>query len=187
MTATALSGPALRSSPRFIARAAGVSYVVNILTGSLALFFAMRHDASGAELANLVATMSYIVVTLLFYHLFKPVDRNVALAASFFSILGCAPLRILNVPVNSLGFFGLYCVLIGFLIVRSTFLPRILGAFLAVGGIGWLTFFVPALARRLMPYNMVPGIFAETALTIWLLAAGVNERRWYEQESGVTR
>jgi hypothetical protein len=48
-------------------------------------------------------------------------------------------------------------------------------------GLGWLTFLVPPLAHRLYPYILVPGIVGEGALTLWLLVAGVNVRRWKEQ------
>jgi hypothetical protein len=78
-------------------------------------------------------------------------------------------------------FFGFYCLLIGYLILRSTFLPRILGALMMFGGLGWLTFLFPPLARSLSPYNMAPGILGEGLLTLWLLVMGVNTQRWMEQ------
>ena len=37
-------------------------------------------------------------------------------------------------------FFGVYCLLIGYLIFKSAFLPRILGVLMAFAGLGWLTF-----------------------------------------------
>src|SRR5690242_15291776 len=49
-------------------------------------------------------------------------------------------------------FFGLYCLLIGYLIIRSIFLPRILGALMALAGLGWLTFLAPPLVHDLAPY-----------------------------------
>jgi Domain of unknown function (DUF4386) len=48
-------------------------------------------------------------------------------------------------------FFGFYCLLIGYLIFRSGFLPRILGAGMAIAGLGWLTFLSPPLAHDLSP------------------------------------
>jgi hypothetical protein len=82
-------------------------------------------------------------------------------------------------------FFGLYCVLIGYLIFRSTFLPRILGALMAIAGLCWLTgsftsFLSPPLASLLRPYLLAGGI-GEAALTLWLLVKGVNTQRWREQ------
>jgi hypothetical protein len=80
--------------------------------------------------------------------------------------------------VNPLVFFGFYCLLIGFLIFRSTYLPRFLAALMALGGIGWLTFASPELARQLSPFNFLPGIVGEGALTVWLLVKGVDVERW---------
>jgi len=81
-------------------------------------------------------------------------------------------------------FFGLFNLLIGYLIFKSTFLPRILGVLMAIGGLGWLTFLSPPLASHLSPYNLAPGILGEGALTLWLLVKGVNVQRWKEQASG---
>ncbi len=170
------------ASPRFKARIAGAFYLLNILMGALALFVGGRLGL----VAILVATVCYIVVTLLFYDIFKPVSSTLSLLAAFFSLAGCAlgalsPFH-LGLP-NPLIFFGLYCLLIGYLILRSTFLPRILGVLMAIGGLGWLTFLSPPLANHLSPYNMFPGILGEGALTLWLLVKGVNEQRRKEQAS----
>ncbi|MGD0506756.1 MAG: DUF4386 domain-containing protein [Terriglobales bacterium] len=80
-------------------------------------------------------------------------------------------------------FFGLYCLLIGYLIFRSTFLPRILGVLMAFAGLGWLTFLSPPFATHLSPYVLVLGFLAELALMLWLLVMGVNVQRWKEQAS----
>jgi hypothetical protein len=70
------------------------------------------------------------------------------LLAAFFSLIGCANdvLGLFNLApykINSLVFFGPYCLMLGYLIFRSTFLPRILGVLMALAGfagLGWLTF-----------------------------------------------
>src|SRR5260370_28564205 len=80
-------------------------------------------------------------------------------------------------------FFGFYCLLIGYLIVRSTFLPRVLGVLMAFAGLGWLTFLSPPLANHLSPYNLASGVLGQGSLTLWLLVMGVNEPRWNEQSS----
>jgi hypothetical protein len=77
-------------------------------------------------------------------------------------------------------FFGFYCLLIGYLIFRSSFLPRILGAGMALAGSGWLTYLFPALTHHLSPYILAVGL-GEVSLTLWLLLAGVNSQRWKEQ------
>ena len=81
----------------------------------------------------------------------------------------------------TLVFFGLYCLLIGFLIFKSTFLPRILGVLMALAGLGWLTFLAPPLANALSPYVLVLGFLAELSLMLWLLVKGVNVQRWKQQ------
>ena len=83
--------------------------------------------------------------------------------------------------MNALVFFGVYCLLIAYLISKSTFLPRVLSILMAIGGLGWLTFLSRSLANALAPYNMIPGILAETVLTVWLLIPGINAQRWQEQ------
>ena len=176
------------TSPRRKARIAGVFYLLTILTGAFAAF------ASGSLIVysnavSLAATACYVVVTLLFYPLFRPVDSSLSLIAAVFSLVGCA-LGALNVfhlipsyisSVNPLVLFGVYCLLIGYLIFRSAFLPRILGVLMAFSGVGWLTFASPQLADYLTPYNLAPGILGEGALTLWLLVFGLNAQRWKEQ------
>jgi hypothetical protein len=78
-------------------------------------------------------------------------------------------------------FFGLFNLLIGHLIFKSTFLPRILGVLMALSGLGWLTCLAPPLANRLLPYIEVVGGVAEAALMLWLLVRGVDEQRWKAQ------
>jgi hypothetical protein len=81
-------------------------------------------------------------------------------------------------------FFGFYCVLIGYLIFRSTFLPRMVGALMALAGFGWLTFLSPPLAHNLFSYILAPAsALGEGSLMLWLLVMGVNPQRWKEQAS----
>ena len=96
-------------------------------------------------------------------------------------------LLFLNVraQANNIGlvFFGLHCFGVGYLIFRSTFLPRAIGGLMMFAGVGWLTFLFPPLANSLAPYNMIPGGLGELSLTLWLLVKGVNAPRWTEQAS----
>jgi len=176
------------ASPRAKARIAGVFYLLTIVTGAFAAFVSGKLIVY-SEVASLAASGCYLIVTLLFYGLFKPVDRSLSLIAAVFSLVGCtmgvlSVFHLLPSPINSINplvLFGCYCLLIGYLIFRSTFLPRILGVLMAFGGLGWLTFASATLANSLTPYNLAPGIIGEGALTVWLLAKGVNAERWKEQ------
>jgi hypothetical protein len=80
-------------------------------------------------------------------------------------------------------FFGLWCVLAGYLIFRSTFLPRILGVLLAIDGLGWMTFVVPPFAIHLFPIIAAASALAEIPLQLWLVVMGVNPQRWKEEAS----
>ncbi len=81
----------------------------------------------------------------------------------------------------ALVFFGFYALLTGYLIVRSTFMPRILGVLSVFGGLGWLTFLYQPLGYRLFPYIAALGILGAALLMLWLLVFGVNEQRWKER------
>ena len=80
-------------------------------------------------------------------------------------------------------FFGFWCVLIGYLIFRSTFLPRIIGLLMMLAGLSYIMFLSPPLVRYLQPYILFfPGV-GQISLTLWLLVMGVNVQRWKEQAS----
>jgi hypothetical protein len=78
-------------------------------------------------------------------------------------------------------FFGLWCALTGYLIFRSTFLPRILGVLLAIDGLGWMLYLYPPLAYHLFPFIAAASALAEIPLQLWLIVMGVNGQRWKEQ------
>jgi hypothetical protein len=130
-----------------------------------------------------IAVIGMIAVTLLLYGIFKPVNRSLSSFAAFLSLVGLTfeALRWqpqgLNIAVVLNGF---YCLLIGYLIFRSTFLPRILGALMAIAGFGWLTFLSPPLAHSLSPYNLASGLLGEGSVMLWLVVMGVNVQRWKE-------
>ena len=106
---------------------------------------------------------------------------------SVFSREQLQALALLFVRVNDHGaamalvFFGFYAPLTGYLIIRSTFLPRILGWFSVIAGVGWLTFLYQPLGYRLFPYVAALGLLGAVSLMLWLLVFGVNEQRWKEQ------
>ena len=164
-----------------IAMTAWVVGAITFVAGVVALL-----SAHARIVANVLATGSYIVVTLLLYDLFSTVNRMVSAIAALVSLAGLT-VGVLNMlgiapfTMSPLVFFGIYCLLIGYLIVTSAFMPRPLGVLMACGGLGWLTFAAPSLAQRLSPYNLAPGMMAEGVLTVWLLVIGLNPDRWAER------
>ena len=224
-------------SPRSLARTAGAFYFVAGLTGGFHEGFVLDRlivtgDAAATAInitaheslfwlgfgAALIAPACDSVKTILFYELFKPVNKRFSLIAMSFGIIGCAmqafmvvfyiaPLVILKGGQYSsvfkveqlqaltlmffkltargieiyLVFFGFYCVLVGYLIFKSTFLPRIIGLLMVLTGLGYSVLLYPPLAHHLYPINFAPAGLGETSLMLWLLIVGLNERRWKEQ------
>jgi Domain of unknown function (DUF4386) len=229
--------PIAEASPRFKARIAGLFEVLEAATSGFGqvivpgmLVVSGDAAATAAKImqhqilfrlsitAAIVAVICHMIWTLLFYDLFKPVNRNLSLVAaclsfvaismqSFCIVFQLAPLVIfgdrgafgaLNVAqlqglallflkLNAhafyiyLALFGFWCVLIGYLIFRSTFMPRIIGVLEAIAGLCWLTFLWPPLAHYLSPYNQALAALGELSLMLWLLAMGVNTERWKER------
>jgi hypothetical protein len=101
-------------------------------------------------------------------------EQSQALALMFLKLRG----QTTNI---GLVFFGFYCLLIGYLIFKWIFLPRILGVLMALAGLAWLTFLSPPLANYLSPYNSALGLLGEGSLTLWLLIVDVNDQPWKQQ------
>lgn len=161
-----------------LARVAGAFYVITFVSGTMSLLTPM-----GRQINNIIAPASYIAVTVLFYYLFRPVNRTIALVAAVISLAGCvvsalSATRLVSAPFNPLVLFGIYCLLIGYLVFTSTYLPSAIGVLMIFGGVGWLTFALPTLSRALTPYNLAPGMLGEGVLTLWLLIVGVDAARW---------
>lgn len=108
---------------------------------------------------------------------------------SVFSQQQLQALALLFLKVNdqaaamALAFFGFSTLLQGYLTFKSTFLPRFLGVWSAIAGVGWLTFLYPPLGYRLFLFIAAIGVLGALAMILWLLVFGVNEQRWKEQAS----
>jgi Domain of unknown function (DUF4386) len=229
------------AAPCFKARMAGGLYLIIIVAGIFAEIFvrgrlvvagdaaATAHNIQAHELlfrwgfvAELIAGVCNIPLAVVFYVLFKPVKRGLALLVTFCLLVGTTieSVSLLNhfAPVILLGggrqlsaftaeqlqalayvslelfeygfaialvFFGLYCLSLGYLIFRSTFLPRIIGVLLAIEGLCYLVnsfanFLAPGIAAHAFPY-LAASVVAEISLCLWLLVMGVNADRWKDQ------
>lgn len=227
------------SSPRLLARIAGWMYLAIIVFGGFGFFSGSEMTVAGdvpTTAANILASEQLwrlgfvallimlaadVVVAVLFYVLFRPVNKTLALLGCAFrlvmaAILGVvfiarfAPVLFLQDAASAsafetaqiqatayvslrlfnrgfdvgLIFFGFDCLIIGWLIFKSTFLPRILGAGLAIAGLCYLVnSFVSLVFPMLdLPFDiLLPAFVAELGLTLWLIVVGVNPEKWETQ------
>ena len=85
-------------------------------------------------------------------------------------------------------FFGMHCMLLGFLIYRSDYLPKFLGVLLPIAGLIYLAdslvdIVAPAIADKVPTTIFLPGFIAELSLCLWLLAKGINLQKWDDKTS----
>jgi Domain of unknown function (DUF4386) len=171
-----------QADPRRFARIAGGFYLLTFVFGIAAL----RTSGDTRVAANLLGAAVYYVVTVMLYQLYRPVSRTGSLITALFSFAALtigvfSDFGVVRFPVDTLVLFGAYCIGLGCLTLKATFLPSTIGALLIVAGMGWLTYVHPPLARRLGVLAMAPGMIGEGALTLWLVAAGVDPERWRAQ------
>ena len=83
-------------------------------------------------------------------------------------------------------FFGLHCFVLGYLLFKSGYFPRILGVLLVFASLGYLTwsfgYFLLPNYEGIIPIIswvfLVPGVIGELSLTFWLLFKGVDVVQW---------
>jgi hypothetical protein len=86
----------------------------------------------------------------------------------------------------SLVFFGCECLVLGYLIFTSGYLPKILGVLMQIAGLCYLInsfalFLSPAFENLIFPAVLVPSFIAESSLCLWLIVKGVNVAKWEER------
>lgn len=224
------------TSPRSLARMAGIFEALEGLTAAYGQVVVLGRLVTGdaaATAANILNHQSsfwlgyissvigvgcHIIWVTLFYFLFRPVSRRLALLTAFIGVLVCAiqaltallylsplaalqggerlaslttgqlqALAVVLLRLNGYAFdldlvcFGLWCLLTGYLILKSTFLPRILGVLLAIDGLGWMMYVSPPFAAHLFPLIAAASAVAELPIQVWLIVRGVNPERWKQQ------
>jgi hypothetical protein len=225
------------ASPVRLARIAGALYLVNVVAGAFAIgyvqsrLFSADATVTAANIAShellyraglaahVVVTLTNVPLALIFYELFRTVNRRLALLDAFFILVATAieaagivgqlaPLILLGDGVDTSAlppaqlqsvasltaafahvdytvftvFFGVDILLMSYLLWRSRFLPRVLAVLLAIDGLAYLAYsftdvLAPGLATLLTPWVQLPAPVAEGALSLWLLAFGVDVGR----------
>ena len=161
-------------------------YVLKPVSRSLSLLAAF-FGLAGVAIGGVAWVSNLVPLTLLHGDQYLS-----ALTASQLQALSLAALK-LQTHVFFIGmvFFGIQCISIGYLVARSSFLPRILGVLLGLGGtcyvIASFANFLLPLGARLIPFVVPVALIGEGSLTVWLLVKGLNEKRWYEQAGAAER
>ncbi len=86
----------------------------------------------------------------------------------------------------SLIFFGCECLVLGYLIFRSGYLPKTVGVLMQIAGLCYLTnsfalLLAPTFANQIFPTILIPAFVGEASLCLWLIVKGVNAEKWKAQ------
>lgn len=149
---------------------------VNATLSAIAAFIGVAGCAvAGAMMIHSLATLSFLG------------DANylAAFETDQLQALARTSLR-LGALGNSIGlvFFAFYCLSLGFLVLASRFLPKILGVVLVIAGMAWAVgsigaFLAPSIA--LLSYLIPVSGLCELGFALWILVMGVNAEKWREQ------
>lgn len=170
------------AGPRLMARAAGVLYLIAVLAAVFAEF--VTSGKLGVVAAIVVPVACYAGVTVLLFAILRPVKAGVAVAALLSGLVALTfeALQLQPWGVNvGMTCHAVYCLLTGYLMFRSGFMPQVLGVLMAIAGLVWLIYLSPTLAKSLSPWNSAVGLLAEALPMLWLLVMGVDAQRWRHQ------
>jgi len=226
-------------SAQLYARIGGLAYLVIIVTGALGeLYIRSKLVVPGNPAAtagniqafgllwrlgiagDLLMHICDLVLSLVYYSLFKNVNKNLALLSLFFGIIQTAvlvanklnlvmPLLLLNnqeyltaftqqqlqvwsllaIKAHDHGFaiglvfFGCACLIDGWLMFYSGFLPKALGILIAVTGLAYLVnsftlIVLPAQSSTVFPILLGVASIGELSVCLWLLIKGINLKKW---------
>lgn len=87
--------------------------------------------------------------------------------------------------------FGLHCLLLGYLVFKSYYLPRFLGVLMVAAGFTYLIgsytrFLFPSYLAVVSPIYII-AIVSEVSFCLWLLVRGVNKQQWERMTQGIPR
>lgn len=140
-------------------------------TTTLALFFVIVSNA--------------VFAINILYQLHPLIMLGDAQYATIFKPDQLAALSAMALEVQSQGyaiglvFFGVYCMIIGSLIFKTRYIPKVLGILYAIAGAcyilnSFIMFLSPGFHNPLFPYILFPSFIGEAAVCLWLIFAGVK-------------
>jgi hypothetical protein len=182
--------------PQRYARSGGALYLAIIVLGAFAEGFVAnklsRQLVLLAVLFNLVS-LAVESISKLFLLVVMPTLSSADFLGAFEpqqrEVLANLALRSHDIAFNiALIFFGLACLVNGYLIFRSGYLPKLIGVLMQIAGWSYLiacfaALFAPALSDLITPLILLPLLIGESSFCLWLLVKGVNVTKWNERLS----
>ncbi|HKS23222.1 MAG TPA: DUF4386 domain-containing protein [Thermoanaerobaculia bacterium] len=153
----------------------------------------------------LIEAMCDIAIALALYVLLRRVNKEIALLAAFFGLVSTAVyavaefvylavLLVRNDPATaslllrtfslwstaSMAFYGVATLIRGILIFRSRYLPKFLGALMAIAGVCFIvqTYIAVLAPRYASDVLLLPMFLTLLAMTAWFLTKGVDAAKW---------
>ncbi len=141
-----------------------------------------------AAFFGLVGTATFAIAELFYYFgaslILRSPDYLKTLSPDQLNTLALLLIRLYGTGGGLfMAFYGVASILRGYLIFRSGYLPKFLGALLALGGLGFVTrnfalVLAPAYASD---WLLLPVMIALLPLILWLLVKGVDIPKWEER------
>jgi len=148
-----------------------------------------------AMLFNLVS-LAVESISKLFLLVVMPTLKSAEFLRAFdpqqMQILANLSLRSHDVAFNiALIFFGFTCLVNGYMIFRSGYLPKFVGILMQIAGLSYLVacfaaLLVPSFADLILPAILLPPLIGESSFCLWLLVRGVNVTKWKERLSQIS-
>jgi hypothetical protein len=165
----------LVSAALFLLAAWALYVLLKPVNAGIALSFVLLNAAgTGVYALNLLNQLAALLLlsSADYLKVFQP-DQLQALAMFF-----------LNLHQNGFWiaqiFFAAWLLPLGYLVLKSGFLPRILGIIIVIHFVGWLStflqFFLFPSFQGLTSVTYPLGLISELGLTLWLLIKGVKEQ-----------
>ena len=162
---------------------------------------------------DLIMHVLDIPIMLIIYILLRPVNKNLALLALLFNLIQTAVLvanklnlvaallqsqsaelhaqMYISLKLHDIGFgiglifFGFTCLVNGYLIFRSDYLPRAIGVMLQIAGLCYLInsfvlLLAPKFASIIFPSILIPAFIGELSFCLWLIVKSVDAEKWNE-------
>lgn len=182
----------IRQNPDLLGLGIMADFLVYLLDIFLAFAFYRLFAPVNHGLALLAAWLRIAMTAVLFFNLVNfaaPLalldDTNLA---NQLADGQAEPLTLLFLNLHNSGFiiglmiFGIYGLMLGYLVVRSTYVPALFGLGIIISGLSYLAlgiihFALPALDALGGPLLMSAAL-PEFAFTAWLLIIGVSRKKW---------